>query len=94
LGDSVSVELPKVGAAVSLGKEIAMVDSMKASSPVYAPVSGKVVEANAGLDGQPQLINKSPHKDGWIAKIQISDSRELDSLMTEEEYRRFLEESK
>jgi glycine cleavage system H protein len=94
LGDIVSIDLPKVGRDIKAGKEIAMVDSMKASSPVYAPVSGKVVEINANLQGAPQTMNKSPHKDGWIVKIQLADVNETEKLMTEEQYKKFLEESK
>lgn len=94
LGDIVSIDLPKIGSVVKQGKEIAMIDSMKASSPVYSPISGKVTDANKELEASPQTINKSAQHEGWIAKIEIMDSKELDNLMTEEQYKKFLEESK
>jgi glycine cleavage system H protein len=93
LGDIVSIDLPKAGAVVKQGKEIAMVDSMKASSPVYAPVSGKIIDVNKGLEDAPQVINKSAQKEGWIVKVELVSPGELDSLMTEEQYRKFVEES-
>lgn len=86
LGDVVSVELPAKGRQVKQGESIAMVDSMKASSDVYAPLSGEVTEANEALNSSPQLVNESPQDKGWFVKIRPSDLKELDKLMTEEEY--------
>ena len=94
LGDIVSIDLPKIGTVVKSGKEIAMVDSMKASSPVYSPISGKIIEINSGLENTPQMINKSPLQEGWIAKLEAMDVKELEHLMTEEQYKKLLEESK
>lgn len=86
LGDVVSVELPAKGRQVKQGESIAMVDSMKASSDVYAPLSGEVTEANEALNSSPQLVNESAQDKGWFVKIRPSDLKELDKLMTEEEY--------
>lgn len=91
LGDIVYVELPAIGREVKQGESFATVESVKAVSDVYAPVSGKVVEVNHKLEEQPELINKSPHDQGWLALIEMADPRELERLMTAEEYERFLE---
>jgi glycine cleavage system H protein len=91
LGDIVYVELPAEGREVKQGETLATVESVKAVSDVYAPVSGKVVEVNRKLEAEPELINKSPHEQGWLAIIEMSDSKELERLMTAEEYERFLE---
>lgn len=93
LGEIVSIDLPKTGAQVIAGKEIAMVDSMKASSPIYSPVSGTIIELNAELDEQPQIINKSAQKDGWIVKIKVSHPDEINTLLSLEQYKKLLEES-
>ncbi|MCR4404437.1 MAG: glycine cleavage system protein GcvH [Candidatus Acetothermia bacterium] len=91
LGDIVYVELPAVGREVKQGEGFATVESVKAVSDVYAPVSGKVVEVNERLSDEPELINKSPHDQGWLALIEMADPKELERLMTAEEYERFLE---
>lgn len=95
LGDIVSLELPKVGARFSQGQSVLMVDSMKASSDVYAPVSGEVVEVNSELESSPQLINESPTEKGWMVKLKVGDvSAELAKLMDESAYKKYVEESK
>ncbi|MEW6329047.1 MAG: glycine cleavage system protein GcvH [Candidatus Micrarchaeota archaeon] len=91
LGDVVSIDLPKIGKKVKQFEEMAIIDSMKASSPVYAPVSGEVIEVNKELEGSPQLVNESPQRKGWIAKLKIASAKEMDNLMGEEEYRKFVE---
>ena len=89
LGDLVSVELPKVGAQVQQFKAMAIVDSMKASSDVYAPISGEVVEVNTELNQHPELINSSAEDKGWMVKIKPSNTKDLDALMGKEEYDKY-----
>lgn len=89
LGDVVFVELPARGKAVTRGGQAAVVESVKAASDVYAPVSGEVIEVNAELEGDPALVNRAAESDGWFMKIRLSDPRELDELMDAEEYKTF-----
>jgi glycine cleavage system H protein len=86
LGDIVYVELPKVGTTVKQMQEFATVESVKAVSPIYAPVSGEIVEINTALEAHPELINQSPHEQGWIAVIAVSNLKELENLLTAEQY--------
>jgi glycine cleavage system H protein len=86
LGDVVFVDLPKVGAAVSAKQQAAVVESVKAASDVYAPVSGSVTEANSVLGSDPSLVNRDPERTGWFFKIKLSNPAELDSLMDESAY--------
>ena len=81
LGDIVFVELPSVGQQLKKGSEAAVVESVKAASEIYAPVSGTVIEVNEALSGEPGLINSSPDADGWIFRISVDDPAELDTLM-------------
>lgn len=90
LGDVVFVDLPAPGKVVAAGGEAAVVESVKAASEVYAPVSGEVVEVNAGLSDNPGLVNEDSAGAGWFLKIRIKDKAELDKLMTEAEYAEFL----
>ena len=92
LGDVVYVELPEIGHRVEKGKEAAVVESVKAASEVYAPVSGEVAEINEMLTTDPATVNADPMGDGWFIKLRLDDPKELDSLMDEEGYRRFVEE--
>ena len=92
LGDVVYVELPEIGHRVEKGKEAAVVESVKAASEVYAPVSGEVAEINEMLTTDPATVNADPMGDGWFIKLRLDDPKELDSLMDEEGYRRFIEE--
>jgi glycine cleavage system H protein len=89
LGDIVFVELPEVGAEVSKGKDAAVVESVKAASDVYAPITGAVTEANGALEDDPALVNSSPEDAGWFFKLTISDKSELDGLMDAAAYKSF-----
>ena len=89
LGDIVFVELPEVGTMVEKGKDAAVVESVKAASDVYAPLSGEVVEVNDNLEEDPALVNSSPEEDGWFFKMTVSDKSELDGLMDEKAYKSF-----
>ena len=89
LGDIVFVELPDVGTVIDKGKDAAVVESVKAASDVYAPISGKVTETNAALDEDPALVNSSPETDGWFFKLTIADKGELDGLMDDAAYKSF-----
>ena len=90
LGDVVFVELPKVGARVERGGEAAVVESVKAASEVYAPVSGEVVAVNEALEGDPATINSDPLGAGWFMKLRVADPAALDALMDETAYQAFL----
>lgn len=92
LGDIVFVELPEIGKEVKKGDVLCSVESVKAASDVYAPVSGKVVEVNTELDSSPELVNQDAEGKGWIVKIEINDESELNDLMSEEEYKKFIEQ--
>ena len=87
LGDVVFVEVPEVGKTVAKGKQAAVVESVKAASDVYSPVSGTVTEANPALEGDPALVNSAPETEGWFFKLTLSDSSELDGLMDESAYK-------
>jgi glycine cleavage system H protein len=91
LGDIVFVEVPPAGARVDKGKEAAVVESVKAASDVYAPVSGTVTEGNAALEGDPSLVNTSPEADGWFFKLTLSNPSELDGLMDAAGYKAFVD---
>lgn len=86
LGDVVFVELPDVGIKVSAGQEVAVVESVKAASDIYAPVSGTVVEVNDALGTAPELVNQSPYEQGWFFRIEPSDLTELDGLLDADGY--------
>ncbi|MBI3842568.1 MAG: glycine cleavage system protein GcvH [Thaumarchaeota archaeon] len=90
LGDIVSVELPKIGSKFKQMQPMAIIDSIKASSDIYCPLSGEVVEINEGLLEHPEWINQSPYELGWIAKINPSDIKEFGSMMTKEQYENFV----
>ncbi|MFG1351703.1 glycine cleavage system protein GcvH [Xanthobacter autotrophicus] len=91
LGDVVFVELPAVGKAVTRGGEAAVVESVKAASEVYAPLSGEVVEVNAELEGAPGLVNEDAEGKGWFMKLKLSNPAELGDLMNEHAYKDFLD---
>lgn len=86
LGDIVYVELPEVGSQVSVGDEVAVLESTKAAADIYAPVTGTIIEVNEALNDQPEDINISPMEEGWLFKIELQNSEELDQLMSESEY--------
>ncbi|MGY8870922.1 glycine cleavage system protein GcvH [Neptunomonas sp.] len=81
LGDVVFVEVPEVGRAVEKGEEFSLVESVKAASDIYSPVSGEVVAVNELLEDAPETINESAFEDGWIAKVKLSDTAELDDML-------------
>ena len=86
LGDVVFVELPEVGTTVEADQEIAVVESVKAASDVYAPISGEIVAVNTELESSPELVNSAPYTDGWLFSIKASDESELASLLDAEGY--------
>ena len=90
LGDVVYVELPAVGKSIAKGGEAAVVESVKAASEVYAPVSGEVVEVNGTLESAPGTVNEDPAGRGWFFKLKVADQAELDELMTDEQYQDFV----
>ncbi|MBB3861269.1 glycine cleavage system H protein [Novosphingobium hassiacum] len=90
LGDITFVEVPGVGAEVGKGDAASVVDSVKAASDVYAPVSGTVTVVNDALEDQPELVNTDPEGEGWLWKMTLSDTAELDSLMDEASYQSFI----
>ena len=91
LGDITFVELPSVDDEVEQFEQFASIESVKAASDIFSPVSGKIVEINGDLEEKPGLINRSCYRKGWLAKIEMSDMDETSNLMTAEEYRSFLE---
>ena len=86
LGDLVYVELPETGRVVGKGEETVVVESVKAASDVYAPVSGEIVEVNGDLTGDPALVNRSAEGEGWLFRLRITDPAELDGLMDADAY--------
>ncbi len=93
LGDVVFVELPAVGDTVSKDDAMGVVESVKAVSDIYAPVSGTVTEVNDDLPENTELVNDDPYGDGWMVKIELSDVTDLDDLMDAEEYQQFIAEA-
>ncbi len=90
LGDVVFVELPEVGRVVSAKDEIAVVESVKAASDIYAPVSGEVVAVNSAIEDDPETVNRDALGKGWLFKIKLTDANEADSLMDESSYEDFI----
>ena len=90
LGDVVFVEVPEVGKVMKAGDGLAVVESVKAASDVYAPISGEVVEANNDLGAAPETVNESPEKLGWFAKVKVADKAQVDALMDRHAYEAFL----
>lgn len=86
LGDMVFVELPDVGDEVSTGDDVAVAESVKAASDIYAPVSGEVIEVNEDLEDSPELVNSDAFGDGWLFKVKLDDASELDALLDAEGY--------
>lgn len=86
LGDVVYVETPEVGATVSAGDEAGVVESVKAASDIYSPVSGEVIAINEALEDAPETVNESPYDEGWFFKVQPSDISELESALSAEDY--------
>jgi len=92
LGDLVFVEPPEAGDTVTAGEACAVVESVKAASDIYAPVSGEVVEGNQALGDSPEAINEDPYGEGWIMRIRLSDASELDGLLDADAYRASLDD--
>jgi glycine cleavage system H protein len=86
LGDIVFVELPEVGQSIDAESDSAIVESVKAASDIYSPLSGEVIEVNSLLEDQPEIINSSPYEDGWFFKLSPVDLGELDNLLSPEDY--------
>lgn len=91
LTDIVFVELPKLGRIVKAGEQVAVVESVKAASDIYAPVSGEIVEVNGALQSDPGLVNREPYGTGWMFKIKAADSGENSKLLTPEAYHKHIE---
>ncbi|MBD8511364.1 glycine cleavage system protein GcvH [Photobacterium sp. CAU 1568] len=92
LGDVVFVDLPDVGDSTEAGESFSLVESVKAASDIYAPVTGEIVEINEELSDSPELINEAPFEGGWIAKIKIADVEELSKLIDADQYQAAIEE--
>ncbi len=92
LGDVVYVDLPQVGKVVKKGETLMSIESVKAASDVYAPVSGKVLQVNEKLNDQPELVNKDPEGEGWLVKIEMTNPNELNELLDEGAYKKHCEE--
>jgi glycine cleavage system H protein len=91
LGDVVFVELPQVGSELEAADELGSIESVKAVSELFSPVSGEVIEINEALAENPALVNTDPYGDGWMVRIRLSDATEVDELMTAEEYDEYIE---
>ncbi len=91
LGDVVYVELPQTGAQLEYHQSLGVIESVKAVSDIYSPVSGEVIEINEKLNDSPELVNEDPHGKGWMIRIKIKDQNELEKLMSLSEYEKFLE---
>ena len=92
LGDMVFVELPDVGDEVSTGDDVAVAESVKAASDIYAPITGEVVEINEDLEDSPELVNADAYGDGWLFKVKVEDMGELESLLDAEGYENAIDE--
>jgi glycine cleavage system H protein len=91
LGDVVFVETPETGKSVKAGEGLAVVESVKAASDVYAPISGEVIAANTGLSDTPETVNREPEGDGWFVKLKIANPAEIDALMDRDAYETYLQ---
>ena len=94
INDVVFVELPQLETGLEVGKEFAVIESVKAAFDIYAPASGKVIGINEELANNPGLVNSDPYGAGWLVKIKLNDLEELDKLLSADEYERFLEKEK
>ena len=92
LGDIVFIELPSVGKSVNAKEEICVVESVKAASDIYAPIDGEIMEVNNSLEGDAAIINQDAENAGWIFKMKVSNPSQYDELMTEDDYKKFLEQ--
>ena len=94
LGDIVFVELPKVGHHVTAASPLGTVESVKAVSDIYSPVTGEVVAVNDKLRDRPELLNTDPHGEAWLVQVRLSDRKEIETLMTAEQYEAYIQEAK
>ncbi len=94
LGDIVSIELPKIASSFKQNDVMVIIDSVKASSDIYCPVDGEIIEINEKLLEHPELINQSPYKEGWIVKIKPSNPEQIDSLLSKEQYDKLVGQNK
>ncbi len=94
LGDVVSIELPEIGSIFKQNDAMAIIDSVKASSDIFCPLNGEIVEVNEKLLEHPELINQSPYDEGWIVKMKVSNPQQFDSLLEKEQYDKLVGESK
>lgn len=94
LGDIVFIDLPELGKEVSSGDEVSVIESVKAASDIYSPVNGKILEINDNLSNDASIINKDAENEGWIFKIKVSDTNQINDLMTLENYNEYLKEIK
>tara|TARA_B100000029_G_scaffold239771_1_gene236837 strand:- start:1998 stop:2384 length:387 start_codon:yes stop_codon:yes gene_type:complete len=92
LGDIVFIELPEIGAELNQGDEAALVESVKAASEIYSPLSGKVIKVNSLIEDSPEIINTSPYDEGWFFKIGISDDSETENLLSSDQYAEICED--
>ena len=93
LGDIVYIELPEVGGTLDAGSEVAVVESVKAASDIYSPLSGEVIEINPALEDEPGTVNLSPYADGWFFRVKPSEVSELESMMGPSDYQAMVDES-
>ena len=90
LGDIVFIELPEIGKQLDAEEESAIVESVKAASEIYTPISGEIIEVNEKLETEPELLNNSPYEEGWLIKVKISDLSEIEKLMNSKDYENFV----
>lgn len=93
LGDIVYIELPEVGATLDAGSEVAVVESVKAASDIYSPLSGEVIEINLALEDEPGTVNLSPYADGWFFRVKPSEASDLNDMMDASDYQEMVDES-
>lgn len=91
LGDVVFVELPEIGAQVAAGGAVAVVESVKTASDIYAPASGEVLEVNSALEDAPETLNSDPYEGGWMFRLRVADTAELDRLLSADDYQKIAE---
>ncbi|MBM3895050.1 MAG: glycine cleavage system protein GcvH [Thaumarchaeota archaeon] len=94
LGDIVSIEFPEISSKFKQKEAMAIVDSVKASSDIYCPMDGTIIEINKNLQDHPELINKSPYDEGWMLKLKVSNISQFENLMTQQQYEKFVGEEK
>jgi glycine cleavage system H protein len=92
LGDIVFIELPEIGVEVTAGAEVAVVESVKAASDIYSPITGEVAEVNSGLEDQPELVNGSPYEDGWLFTVKVDSNEDLSHLLDADGYQALVED--